>query len=588
MERSVGKVWILGVLLAVAGVGCIEVTPWPGAEGPGSDSGSTMTDPDAGTMEPEPDASSEVGAVGMFLQIGDETPSQLYELTVDADTYAEIVDAVGHVPDGLIEGEPSREPGTRSVTPVVSSVADSRIFEGISRSERGASTDDLGRMRILFGGGVAQPIGLLLPAVQKVRAAAARSHTTLDQVDFELTFELPLSDTEVSTITYTGLENQPPPSPPPFVDVSGDSWAASPEMSDELRARQLIDVETDFRVDGDLRFSRASDGSLLLQPWTMDEPDSADYTIWRETGGQRSLVLDIQDRIGGRVLHRFRIPRADLPTDIDSGMMSASMSGYLKIGDIKGESTDARHEIELFDTHFVRPPTSTEFDLARRQLGLLSTRSTATLVDSWTTNRDATIRALRAASVQANDQEGLLCVTMMPLLGEMMLALQAGLDDGSIPETRELRRILADYYEAYELLGEPEHHAFIGGDLASAAYDRPLDAADAEVACGAIPRIMGVWDDTDIVHILVDSDAQALGDDGRDLLIGGSGRYFDDLVVELIERLDRLAADPTSEPVATPIDALLIINRVGETLDQHQSLAVSRYRMSDVLVSSYR
>jgi hypothetical protein len=488
------------------------------------------------------------------------------------------------------------------VRPWLDPAAETTLFEAITYVERSRSAPSAGGrgLDILIGGSDRDPvaIGLLLPAVQKVRDAAARPRSSGRGARVGFTI-----DTTVDFEEVDGADLDPEPeegAPPPSFDLVTRIVDSSPALSDGVRARLAPLVGATAPGHGDVTLKRGGIG-LRSEPVTVefDADDEAALDTWRAATGELSFVFDVRDG-DRRVHHRFRLPRVAPPeSDGIEVRIAPTVATYLAIGDIPDDAEDPAAVIAVFETHYpafsARPFAAAETflgDLPPRDPDAAS-RSVAALTEHWLggsgpSQRAATVNALHDAVVSAASHEGLLCWVAMPLAGATARAaggvfVAAGDIDGDAPY-----RMLADYYEGYLELGQADRYAFVGGTLEMARFTEDLAEADAETACAAIRSVAAMRALDSRFEDAVDAaDWRSLSSVDT-ALDATSARHLDRLATDLVDQIDTLVAGGVEDEQAAILALDALITLVGNELSSQQATAEGKWRLANTLVTNYQ
>lgn len=474
---------------------------------------------------------------------GDGYP--LLELALDSATYAEMV-GDGSA-EGVVDSGPSAS-GAREVTLVIDPYGPAAVYERLLVGPGQArTTPDLA---ILLGDGEEARIGLLLPAVQKVRAATVQEDGTMSM---ELAGAGEISS-EPQPAAFQGGVRVAQGDVNGYLGGNGDG--ADPGAS------MVVPLLAAPRVTGD------GDG-LAAARVELGRPDGG-VPSWFDFGRPTWAAIDVRAP-GGPVLHRFRIGQAiPEPDDGRSITLGPARAWYIRMGEVDGEVRDGAAERELVASY----PTYSGRDYLVAQDAL--TRFTAlgdpagggpTLAEVreyWKDEADI-VAGLARASAHAADYHGLLCQVALPTA----LAAAREMSARRAEMAADPAWALASAVEALRALPLPIAHGTAGGALEVESACRA--AGELAALAGALEEATGAASTP--ARLL--ASATAIPTDPRELdrALTAWIALVDRLVVDQIDDGEQLAA------ARAKADILI------EALSNAAEGSAARWEMAQLLVA---
>ena len=495
-----------------------------------------------------------------FVQMNGDT-YRIIDLGLDAETYRELTGPFGSV--GNVADLGPSATGQREIRIHIDAHAPASIYEMLLTSwsaepvPGSASHTSFG---VLLGGST-QAIGLLLPAVQKFNGVSIEE-------DGSMTIAI------AGAGTIQSIDGGVPQAKGGINVAAGDIHGF---MSGE-RAGQLVSSRLVASP-----FLGGSDDGLRSEAIVLARPETG-LPTWFDFATPVAVAVDIREP-DGAILHRFRLapalPQPDNGLDIT---LPPAKAGYLKIGDIKGETTDDAQEAALVATSYASFSART-YVAATGKLEAFAmidpsggTPSFDDVAAYWATERASTIAALHDAVAHAAEIEGLLCQTAVPMTATIATAL------ASMPMTPESANAIATVYEATYKLHDPVAGAYAGGPLAIASLAATAANATADVtpACRALTELAGFAD-----HLIASGslDAKAAYLNSA-TAVAHSPRALDRDLVEWIQLLDAIVAGTVTDNNAARAAARAKADILIESVGDHQQASSTRFDLAHLLVGN--
>ncbi len=452
-------------------------------------------------------------------------------VAVDRATYDDLVAMLGGAPDSVALGADAPEGTVRIALAPTSLLVEAYL------ADLGAPAGESG-LTITFDDGTAQPVALLVPAIQKVRDVAVRGSSS-SGAHAAGTLEITLEgaarvgggvSVAAGDVTGDGRESRAasvfvvgthaPGTTPAQRDAMGDSFVVPTGVS----AARFAGSEASLEL-GDL---------ALANPYLRGRWSAADATM--------NLVIDV--RTDGAGITRFRIPRAEAST-------ASRPAGHVKVFDGQtGISRDGAAERAMFDAGYATF-TRDALDKARRDVVDLATTISASLaIAKWTNQRAQTVTDLIAATGAGGSAgyEAMACVAALP--AALAAATQLGVDRDDTASAAMTA------IEAATTI-TPKVGLVSGGTLTLQGSGATAPTGDAELACAAIHQLAS------IPETMSSSEGQAI----RALsveLAAFDARYLDVQIGAWIDTMDALAAAPDESAwTAARAKADILIEALG-------------------------
>lgn len=331
-------------------------------------------------------------------------------------------------------------------------------------------------LSIAFDDGSSEPVGLLLPAVQKVREAAMHGDGTPTQPAGTLSITL---EGEVAiglllpAVQKVREAAGRPDERPASIAVLGTHV---PGVDPAQRA-QMADA---FIGPTGIARARLVGGDVDLVVGSLDIPDPALMERWSSAATPMNLVVDV--RMDGPVITRVRVPRAQ-----PSSTGPAATAQFVVLGGLASWTRNGDAERAMFDAGY---PTFTSDALDKLGRLLLDYSGSTTMslgISRWTEGRTQALADILtgAGAGGTGGFEAMACVAALPTA----LAVARALDLGQ-PE----RASAAATVEEALIATTPLVGLVVGGELAMQAYGAPAPVGDAELACAAVRQLASLPD----------------------------------------------------------------------------------------------
>jgi hypothetical protein len=403
----------------------------------------------------------------MYATTGGETVG-LRAVSVDSATYAALVDALGTAPVDVALASDAPD-GTVQVH-----LAPTSPLVAMYLADP-AGVPSAPPLTITFDDGTSEPVGLLVPAVQKIREAAVHgSSASSAQTAGTLAITLEGQATvgggvRVAVGDVTGDGRDAPAS----VFVVGTHV---PGVSPEQRTA-MADAFVSPAGVTTASLDSGNTGTLILNGLTL--PNTELLGRWKATGATMNLVLDIRSDGGG--LTRFRMPRAVAPT-------TGQARAHVKVFDGQtGQPASSDAARAMFDAGYSTFTSDALDTAARALLDYANAGSMSLAIAQWGTGRTQLLADIIVATGPggAPGYEAMACTAALPTA----LAVANGLDLTKDENASAAMTVIEATAEVAPKVG-----LVSGGALALQTYGAPAPAGDAELACAAVHQLASLPD----------------------------------------------------------------------------------------------
>jgi hypothetical protein len=493
------------------------------------------------------------------VRAGAGEPYRLISLGLDSATYEQMVRIPGA--SDLVDLGPSQS-GLREVQLRLDAHGPAPVYEALlgSGSESALRPLSGGGLTLLHGGGDAELVALLLPAVQQAREASIMEDGIFV---IELAAAGDVAPADDGPLEFSGGVRVAAGDVKGFLGGNGEEAPPGAQL--------VVPVQS---VAG----FGAADDELVSDRIVLGRPPGG-MPSWFDFEQPTWAAIDVRQP-GGPILHRFRM--AEAMPEPDDGLaitLAPAKAGYLKIGDIKGESRDGAAEAQMVEDSYPSY-NGRSYLVARSHLEAIvdlwvgtAPPTLAGVEHQWKIEEGTKVAALHAALVHAAEHQGLVCQVALPETLSVAKALAARQGGGD----EDPSRALATTYEALRALPVPVPGAQAAGSLQLSARLGAGAVVGAQSAC----RAMG---EVGVLGGALGGDAGAAADLLASAAAIPSPRELDRAMIEWLELMDAIEAGIIDDEAAALAAAKAKADSLIESLDRHAEASAARWELIQALL----